>query len=330
MMSECFRTMLLAAGLAAGCCLYGQQMYPVRLTNTGELYSTPRLRSNAEAVAALRDHLGPARTEVILSRIEEDSWPEGIATLDARNTSRPLLQDYHAWLLLKLPDGYSAILMLPAAENRHMPESLQLTGDIFWNIGLSGFSLIPGGAGVPVPALADSPQAAALRTDAVPGTFESQLNAIVAAFPDRFSSLKGDTIPQTGGFVSLSQEWESRIQVEGSKQTYISRSRLGGRQVVVADFGQTYDAAEAERWYRQLAERVNQVSFDCCGMVYDESVSDYLSVTYWLPFQIPDPRYAAMERLLVEVQLSRVPVIVEREKGEYQYSVVLRAGEQPD
>jgi|GEM_PF-2290830 hypothetical protein len=118
---------------------FSQAATYTKITNSGSMMSTPRLADNKAIADYLTSKYGANALATISKYSEEANWPEGMSTLDNRNKNRPQIENYRAYFMDKLPDG-SALLWIPAAENKHMPYNMRPQTDIFFNLGFYGIN----------------------------------------------------------------------------------------------------------------------------------------------------------------------------------------------
>ncbi|PAA90019.1 hypothetical protein BOX15_Mlig006709g3 [Macrostomum lignano] len=93
-----------------------------RVARWGGVISTPDLVLQAVVRRSLAETGCPSRllTE-LMDRAHERGWPDGVASLEQRQTNR---RQYDSYVIRRVP-GKQAVLLL-ACENRHMPPSLML------------------------------------------------------------------------------------------------------------------------------------------------------------------------------------------------------------
>lgn len=127
------------AGLGLGSKPAAPSAVPIRWVDSAEMFSTPNLPGDSSSQATIRSQLGEAWLTVILAYSSEESWPQGMATLDGRNGNRPEIARYVAYRIVKL-SGDRSILWVPAAANQHMAAGFQPEHDFFVLMNNTGFS----------------------------------------------------------------------------------------------------------------------------------------------------------------------------------------------
>lgn len=136
---------------------------PVKITDSGRLYSTFSLDTKTEYHAEIKKQTGTKTFADILLYGEEDSWPSDISTLDGRNRNRALMANYKTNLIAIFGDSY-AILEIPVKGNEGMPSGMRpQTHVIYFVIGkdaleLSGNSSASSTSGFPRVKIVDSGQ----------------------------------------------------------------------------------------------------------------------------------------------------------------------------
>lgn len=133
----------------AGAVAFGQSAqwdaFPiVRITNSGELFSTYDLADDTDAMAAMKS-AGLSSPEIgrVLAGCHESNWPEGISTLDRRQDRRAQIAEYRVRQVTSWADH--CLLVVLAAENGHMPEGMASSDDFFFIMGSSGIARSEGG-----------------------------------------------------------------------------------------------------------------------------------------------------------------------------------------
>ena len=112
----------------------GQRM---KITDSGDLYSTYDIEGTDEAVSAIKK-AASADYYNIIKYAKEGGWPTGIATLDARDEVRSKMNDYVVYKVAEFDGKY--LLKVPAAENKHMPANMRADYDFYFVIGQTGAS----------------------------------------------------------------------------------------------------------------------------------------------------------------------------------------------
>jgi hypothetical protein len=109
---------------------------PCRIVDRGELYSTPSIEDKKDQI---EKYLSGSMLEDAISYCSEESWPDGISSLDQRNANEDYFKYFKTYAVAKLDDG-RYVLWVPKSENGHMPESMHLDHDIFFVYGAVGLS----------------------------------------------------------------------------------------------------------------------------------------------------------------------------------------------
>lgn len=100
------------------------------IVDPGELYSTYDVRGDDEAVATFRMAVGEARLDEAITHAHESTWPTAIATLEGRAAVRERITEYRGWCAGPWDDKY--VVYVPAKKNRHMPDGMRPTTDIWF------------------------------------------------------------------------------------------------------------------------------------------------------------------------------------------------------
>ena len=107
----------------------------VKIKDSGELYSTYEMGAEDEE-ALKKQGLSGSKIETVKKMANEDNWPSGIATLDAREENRPKIKEYMTYKVAEF-DGKS-LLIVPSSRNQKMPEKMRPSKDIYFIIGNTG------------------------------------------------------------------------------------------------------------------------------------------------------------------------------------------------
>ncbi|MBX7242560.1 MAG: hypothetical protein K1X92_12530 [Bacteroidia bacterium] len=97
---------------------------PVKITDSGRLYSTFSLDEKNQFHDEIKKQTGAKVFADILLYSEEGAWPSDISTLDGRNTNRASIGRYKANLVAIFDKDY-AILEIPVAGNEGMPSGMR-------------------------------------------------------------------------------------------------------------------------------------------------------------------------------------------------------------
>jgi USP8 interacting len=111
---------------------------PAKLLGTGGLRSTYKLATD-EFNPMIRRQLGKEYPLVIVNSME-DSWPAGIATMEARDKVRDAMLNYKCRVIAEFDKKY--ILRIPAAENEFMPANMRPQQDIYFTIDIEDVKLL--------------------------------------------------------------------------------------------------------------------------------------------------------------------------------------------
>jgi len=115
------------------------QESPIQIINSGELLSTYNLAGAENEKAEIRKQVGEKLLQDIINNSQESNWPQGISTLDARNSNRPRINEYVAYKVASFgSDGQFVVLRIPASQNQFQPYNLIPKRDIYFIIGKSG------------------------------------------------------------------------------------------------------------------------------------------------------------------------------------------------
>lgn len=133
-------TILLLFVWACGTTTYqlaGKKYPAATIQNPGDLYSTYEF-SKSDRKELIEQGFKDEQIRNIEKMANEASWPEGIADLDARLSSREQLRQYKVFKIAQIGAGEKAILAIPAKVNKKMPLQMRPNQDIFFVIGASG------------------------------------------------------------------------------------------------------------------------------------------------------------------------------------------------
>lgn len=132
-----YLVILLTACGASTYSFAGKKISASKIIDSGELYSTYEMEAS-DRKNLIKQGLKDEDIRKIEKYGMETNWPDGIATLDAREIVRPEIAKYNTYKVATLEEGNKWILLIPAAKNKHMPENMRPKTDIFFFMGASG------------------------------------------------------------------------------------------------------------------------------------------------------------------------------------------------
>lgn len=301
----------------------------IKILDPMKLYADYDLSNDDAAWSLLvgSDEITEEDYDVLASLAQEDGWPTGINTYQARETNRSKMKDYKAYMALDYETKYQKHLIMvyiPAEENRFMPKDMQPLNE-------RGFFMVFDSEAI---AYLNSNQQVTQTTtkqnndDFRPSilmseakNFPSQLNVLLEGLHNNFVDLKGKEIEEE---FALGEKNECLVQLQGANETYIYQG-LGSVPTVIADFGDYKDKAEAQKQYEALAKAVSATAFPCCILVENNIENEILSNTYWLPFNLNGKMHPSMENMVMEVQMMKTLGIDSNTFKTYDnYSITLR------
>lgn len=106
----------------------GKKARQVTVTNLGEMYSTYNM-SEAERGEVSAQLNNKALLDEIIRYSKENTWPDGVNTLDDRLNSRSTMAKYHFYKVATF--GNKTIVSVPKEKNGHMPASFVPTGPMY-------------------------------------------------------------------------------------------------------------------------------------------------------------------------------------------------------
>ncbi|TXI84105.1 MAG: hypothetical protein E6Q37_09070 [Crocinitomicaceae bacterium] len=108
-----------------------------KIVNPGALYSSYDFEEDhGKLKPAIRVSGSSADVTRIITYSNETNWPAAMQQLDSRISNRANIQLYTVYKILHTSDY--CILIVPAAENKHMPENMRPSQDIFFIMTLDG------------------------------------------------------------------------------------------------------------------------------------------------------------------------------------------------
>ena len=107
------------------------------IINPSDLYSTYEF-SKSDRKELLAQGFNDDLMRNIEKMANETNWPTAISNLDGRFQLRDQLKQYKAFKIAQIGAGDKAIVAIPAAQNKKMPENLRPSKDIFFIMAASG------------------------------------------------------------------------------------------------------------------------------------------------------------------------------------------------
>lgn len=114
---------------------------PVRIVDTGPLYSTFDLGSKTQFHSEIKKTVTQKALDKIITYSAEGNWPSGISTFSARELVRPDMKNYVAYRVAQFDGNSKAVLWIPAAKNKHMTGTMKPTEDFYFIIENKGYEL---------------------------------------------------------------------------------------------------------------------------------------------------------------------------------------------
>jgi hypothetical protein len=106
----------------------GKKAQEVKITDLGEMYSTYNL-SQAEKTEITRQLNNKSLLDEIIRYTKENTWPDGVNTLDDRLANRSIMQRYNFYKIASF--GNKTIVSIPAEKNQHMPAAYIPQGPMY-------------------------------------------------------------------------------------------------------------------------------------------------------------------------------------------------------
>ena len=226
---------------------------PARVLDFGQLYSTFNWEENA--TAELKKALGDAVAAKVIAGSVETAWPSGIASLDGRTTNRPQMEQYKLYYLTTI-DNDKAVLLAPAAENKHLPAHMQSKGDIYFLVTQSSVEL--NGSVTPPKQTPVTPKPS--PTSGKSNVFQDQMTTIVADYPNTFENLKGDQIDQDEDGLLI--QYDSKVIVDDATAFYFIEDVLTSSVSFHAEYSGSPDVKGALKTYLTVISKVEALKFD--------------------------------------------------------------------
>ena len=253
----CFAFVLLFSGVST----FGQApatLTPARILDFGQLYST--FNWDADSKAELQTRLGKTLADQVIPASAETAWPSGIASLDGRTQNRLAMANYTVYYLTALTKSL-AVVVVPAAENKHMPANMQAAGDIYFVV--TGSAVEFKNAATPV---------VANVAPAFSATFAAQMNEITTDFANGFVNMTNEVIGEDEDEMII--VYGARIPLEGAAELYFSEDLYAASTSFHAAFSGSTDPAVALKFYRELVRKVESLKLACCGLSKSEEQVD--------------------------------------------------------
>lgn len=259
---------------------------PVKTLDFDQMYSTPHWKP--DEVTALKAQLGNALAETVIRASTEAAWPKGIASLDSRAQNKAQMAGYKAYFLANM-DEHRVILVVPASENRSMPESMQPAGDIYFvflKVGVQLESVVTPPASVPV----------------APDGFSAQLDEITRDFNNGFANVVNMILEQDND--NLMVTYGTLVPLDGASRLYFLEDLHAGTTNFFAEFPGSTNIATALVGYRALVRKVEGLKLSCCGL--SKGAEQVSGNRYTQPFRAHDSKGnmdAAYQNMVIEVYL---------------------------
>lgn len=106
----------------------GKKATAVKVTDLGEMYSTYNL-SQAEKTEISRQLNNKSLLDEIVRYAKENTWPDGVNTLDDRLANRKIMERYNFYKVASC--GNKTIVSVPAEKNQHMPAAYIPQGPMY-------------------------------------------------------------------------------------------------------------------------------------------------------------------------------------------------------
>jgi hypothetical protein len=127
------------------------------------------------------------------------------------------------------------------------------------------------------------------------------------AYPTNFQNIKGDKLPEDPNDMFKTEEWYSKIKLEGSEKTIVRKEWLGSSCSVQAYYKEYKSKDDATAKYRELVKKVQDAALPCCSMAQgDEYTSTELTSTAWLPFDLSGKMGPGYDNIVLEVRIIKL------------------------
>lgn len=108
-----------------------------QIVNPGSLYSTYDFEADAGLLKpAIKLQGGTSILSDIIKYSNQSNWPTAMTELNSRLDNKENIQKYKVYKIVKTADY--CILLVPAAENKHMPVNMRPARDIYFIMELQG------------------------------------------------------------------------------------------------------------------------------------------------------------------------------------------------
>ena len=309
----------------------------VKIADPGQLMSGYDLENDSKGKALLINAgLTEADFKVFSALCKEAAWPDGINSFSDRQGVQELMKQYKTRFAANFIDDDGndiTIVHIPYAENQHMPANMRPdTKDQLYMVlmtkgvsyeGQNENSIIDQGT------YEDSDFEYSVFIDET-DDFDSQLNFIVESSHNNFDDLISDKIVEKEGTLNFGDRFRSRVCLQEAKECYIATQLLSKDRTFIATFEDYTDKALAEKDYRYLVDYIEGMYFDCCTFISDESTSEDISLTFWLPFDLDDEMHPSLLNALIEVQLAKSFTIDSQFKMTDIWTLVVRVSNEKD
>jgi hypothetical protein len=311
----------------------------VKIADPGQLMSGYDLANDSKGKALLiNGGMTEANFKVFSALCKEAAWPDGINSFSDRQGVQELMKQYKARFAANFIDDDGndiTIIHIPYAENQHMPANMRpdtkdqlymvlMTKGVFYEEKNEN-SIFDQGAYEDT----DSDFEYSVYIDET-DDFNSQLNFIVEASHNNFDDLISDKIVEKEGALNFGDRFRSRVCLQEAKECYIATQLLSKDRTFIAAFEDYTDKALAEKDYHYLVDYIEEMYFECCTFVSDESASETISITYWIPFDLEDEMHPSLANAMIEVQLSKSFTIDSEFKMTDIWSLVVRVSNERD
>ena len=127
------------------------------------------------------------------------------------------------------------------------------------------------------------------------------------AYPTNFQNIKGDKLPEDPKDMFKTEEWYSKIKLEGSEKTIVRKEWLGSSCSVQAYYKEYKSKDDATAKYRELVKKVQDAALPCCSMAQgDEYTSTELTSTAWLLFDLSGKMGPGYDNIVLEVRVIKL------------------------
>lgn len=313
----------------------------VKITDPGQLMSGYDLANDSKGKALLiNGGMTETNFKIFSALCKEAAWPDGINSFSDRQGIQELMKQYKARFAANFIDDNGkdvTIIHIPYAENQHMPANMRPdTKDQLFMVFLTNGVSYEGKNENSIAEQEvyenkdeDSDFEYSVYIDET-DDFDSQLNFIVEAAHNNFDDLISDKIVEEAGALNFGDRFRSRVCLQEAKECYIATQLLSKDRTFIASFEDYTDKSLAEQDYRYLVDYIEEMYFDCCIFVSDESNSENISLTYWLPFDVDEEMHPSLLNVLIEVQLAKSFTIDSQFKMTDIWTLVVRVSNEKE